>query len=64
MTKSSSVVIFVTTSGEEEAHQIAERLLTRRKAACVNILPGVSSRFWWQGKIDSAQENLLVIKYS
>ena len=34
----------------------------RRKAACINIVPGVSSLFRWQGKLDSAQENLLIIK--
>ena len=37
-------------------------LLTQRKAACVNIVPGVSSLFWWQDKLDSAQESLLIIK--
>ena len=56
------VVIFITTDSDEEAHKIAEALLKHRKAACVNILPQVSSRFWWQGKLDSAQENLLIVK--
>jgi periplasmic divalent cation tolerance protein len=56
------VVIFVTTGTEAEAHKIAELLLTNRKAACVNIVPGVESSFWWQGKLDSAQESLLIIK--
>jgi periplasmic divalent cation tolerance protein len=56
------IVIFVTTSTEEEAHRIAELLLGRRKAACVNIVPSVDSSFWWQGKLDSAQESLLIIK--
>ena len=57
-----SIVIFITTSSAEEAHGIADRLLVRRKAACVNILTGVSSLCWWQGKIDSAQETLLIVK--
>ena len=56
------IVIFVTTSSEEEAHKIAELLLERRKAACVNIVPSVGSSFWWQGKLDSARESLLIIK--
>jgi len=30
--------------------------------ACVNIVPEVSSLFWWQDKLDSAQESLLIIK--
>jgi periplasmic divalent cation tolerance protein len=62
MKQTGKVVIFVTTGTEAEAHKIAELLLTKRKAACVNILPGVDSSFWWQGKLDSAQESLLIIK--
>ena len=59
---SGKVVVFVTTSGEEEAEKIASLLLEKRKAACVNVVPRVSSRFWWQGKLDSVQESLLIIK--
>ncbi len=56
------IVVFVTAGTEEEAGNIAELLLEQRKAACVNIVPGVDSLFWWQGKLDSAQESLLIIK--
>ena len=56
------IVLFTTASNSEEAHKIAKVLLSQRKAACVNIVPGVSSLFWWQDKIDSAQESLLIIK--
>lgn len=56
------VVVFITTVDDEEAHLISRVLLEQRKAACVNIVPGVSSLFWWQGSIDSAQESLLVVK--
>ena len=59
---SGNVVVFVTTSGEEEAEKIASLLLEHRKAACVSVIPRVQSRFWWQGKLDSAQESLLIIK--
>jgi periplasmic divalent cation tolerance protein len=59
---SGKVVVFVTTSGEEEAEKIAGLLLEQRKAACVSVIPRVSSRFWWEGKLDSAQESLLIIK--
>jgi periplasmic divalent cation tolerance protein len=62
MEETGKVVIFITTGTEAEAHKIAEMLLTRRKAACVNIVPKVDSSFWWQGKLDSAQESLLIIK--
>ncbi len=56
------VVIFITTAADEEAQLISRVLLEERKAACVSIVPGVSSLFWWQDKIDSAQESLLVVK--
>ena len=62
MKETGKIVIFVTTSSEPEAHKIAELLLSRRKAACVNIVPRIASSFWWQGKLDSAQESLLIIK--
>jgi periplasmic divalent cation tolerance protein len=62
MKETGKIVIFVTTSSEPEAHKIAELLLSRRKAACVNIVPRIASSFWWKGKLDSAQESLLVIK--
>ncbi len=55
-------VLFITASNTEEAQQIANLLLNHKKAACVNIVPRVSSLFWWQGKIDSAQESLLMVK--
>ena len=56
------VVLFITTAADEEAQLISRVLLEQRKAACVSIVPGVSSLFWWQGRIDSAQESLLVVK--
>ena len=62
MKETGKIVILVTTGTEEEAHKIAELLLTKRKAACVNIVPGIDSSFWWQGKLDSARESLLIIK--
>jgi len=56
------VVILVTVDGPETGEEIAEALLGERKAACVNIVPGVKSLFLWQGEPDSADESLLIIK--
>jgi len=56
------IVVFITTNTTGEARQIASLLLEQRQAACVNIIPEVDSRFWWEGKLDSARESLLVIK--
>ena len=62
MKETGKIVILVTTSTEQEAHKVAEMLLGRREAAFVNFVPRVESSFWWQGKLDSARESLLIIK--
>jgi periplasmic divalent cation tolerance protein len=56
------IVIFITASSDAEARNIAQLLLEEKKAACVNIVSSVDSSFWWQGKIDSADESMLIIK--
>lgn len=62
MAEAGKIVVFITTGTGEEARKIAELLLGERKVACVNIVPKVDSLFWWQGKVDSAQESLLIVK--
>jgi periplasmic divalent cation tolerance protein len=62
MSDATYTVVFITTSSETEARRISEALLTQRKAACVNIIPRVNSSFWWQGKLESAEESLLIVK--
>ena len=57
-----NIVIFITTGTDEEARRVAEALLEQRKAACVTIVPTVTSLFWWEGRIDSDQESLLIVK--
>lgn len=56
------IVIFITTANLEEARKISRALLAQKQAACVNIVPKVDSLFWWEGKLESTQENLLVVK--
>lgn len=62
MSESKPCMVFVTTGDRGEAERIAAALVKWKMAACVSILPGVESTFWWQGKIDSAPEFLLMIK--
>ena len=38
------------------------RCLADRLAACANIIPGVRSRYWWQGKLETGNESLLIMK--
>ena len=62
MDKDGNVVVLITVGSDDEAHKIAEALVKQKKAACVNILPGIRSVFWWQGTLDSEQELLLIAK--
>lgn len=56
------IIIFITASGKKEAKAIAGSLLKSRLTACVNIIEGMESLFWWKGKIDSSREALLIVK--
>jgi periplasmic divalent cation tolerance protein len=56
------VMVFITATDGEEADRLARRLLEERLAACVNIVAGADSRFWWKGRLDKARESLLIVK--
>ena len=62
MKKTDRIIVLITAGSEEEAHNIAESLIKGKKAACVNIVPAVDSLFWWEDKIESARESLLLVK--
>jgi periplasmic divalent cation tolerance protein len=55
-------IVLSTASSEEEAGKIARHLVEHQLAACVNILPRIQSIYRWQGKVEEAQEWLLLIK--
>jgi len=55
-------VVLITCGSREEAEKISKILVEEKFAACVNILSNVKSYFWWEGKVDSAEEYLLIIK--
>lgn len=56
------LVVLVTAPSVEVGQQIANAVLEQKLAACVNIVPGVSSIFFWQGQVQQDQEVLLMIK--
>ncbi len=62
MKQQNYIVVFITTKDAEEAEKISKALVKRRLAACVNTVPGVSSRFWWKDKLDESKESLLIVK--
>ncbi|WP_309493105.1 divalent-cation tolerance protein CutA [Candidatus Hecatella orcuttiae] len=57
-----AIVVYTTTSSVKEARKIARHLLRRKLAACVSILGGVESNFWWKGKLDREKECILMVK--
>ncbi|MCD6583881.1 MAG: divalent cation tolerance protein CutA [Candidatus Omnitrophica bacterium] len=57
------MAIFVlVTVPQSKATSLAKLILTKRLGACINIIKGVDSYFWWKEDIDKAKETLLIIK--
>jgi periplasmic divalent cation tolerance protein len=56
------IVVFSTCESAEQAVKVARALVEQRLAACVNIVPGVTSVYRWKGAVEEAQEWLLAIK--
>ena len=53
---------FVTAPNTDKAKEIAGGLVSNKLAACVNIVPGVTSVYEWEGKIENDSEVLMMIK--
>lgn len=56
------IVVFVTTPNKKEAETITKDLLEEKLCACINIVDKIKSFFWWEKKIDCADECLLILK--
>src|SRR4030042_4934607 len=56
------IIVLVTTANRAEAEKISQALLKDKLIACANIISPVTSFFHWQGKIDQAEECLIVTK--
>jgi len=52
---------YILAADEAEADKLCEHLLKKKLVACVNSFP-VRSRYWWQGKIESAGEIAMIAK--
>jgi periplasmic divalent cation tolerance protein len=64
MDKNNERVVFVYTTYPSivEAERIGRELVQRRLCACVNILPGMVSLYWWEGAIERGEEVVMIIK--
>jgi periplasmic divalent cation tolerance protein len=56
------IIVLITASSEGEAEKIGSALVNEHLAACVNIVPGVRSLFFWEGKTQNERELLLICK--
>ena len=56
------LLILTTAASDSEARRIATALVEQRLAACVNVVPKIQSVYRWQGKVETAEEFLLIIK--
>ena len=59
---SEPLVVLITAGSQEEAERIAQSLVAEMLAACVNVVPGVTSIYRWEGEVQRDQEWLLVAK--
>lgn len=55
-------MVFVTVPGLKDGNRMSKEILTSRLAACVTVIPGVRSMYWWEGKLARANEAMLVVK--
>ena len=55
-------LVLVTAPNMRVARRLAKAALERRLIACANLVPGIESHYWWQGKIERGAEVLLVLK--
>jgi len=56
------IIVLVTAQSKQEAEHIAQKLLEAKLIACANILGPVSSHYHWNGKIEQAEEFLVIMK--
>jgi len=61
---SNAHILLSTVESAQTAEKIASTVVEERLAACVNVLPGVSSYFRWKGEIQREQEFMLILKTS
>ncbi|MBF0513305.1 MAG: divalent-cation tolerance protein CutA [Desulfovibrionaceae bacterium] len=57
-----SIFVYMTAADDAEAEKIGRALVEARLAACVNMIPGMRAVYWWQGKVESGGETVLIAK--
>jgi periplasmic divalent cation tolerance protein len=57
-----AALVLVTAPNRKTARALARVILDARLAACISLVPQIESHYWWQGKLESGREVLLLIK--
>src|SRR5215467_14236148 len=57
-----AVFVYTTYPSVVEAERAGRAIVERRLAACVNILPGMISHYWWQGTLERGEEAVMIFK--
>jgi periplasmic divalent cation tolerance protein len=57
-----AVLVYTTWPSIVEAERAGREIVERRLAACVNIVPGMISHYWWQGRLERGEEAVMLIK--
>jgi periplasmic divalent cation tolerance protein len=57
-----AVLVYTTYPSVVEAERAGRAIVERRLAACVNILPGMVSHYWWQGALERGEEAVMIAK--
>jgi periplasmic divalent cation tolerance protein len=57
-----AVLVYTTWPSIVEAERAGRSIVEQRLAACVNIMPGLISHYWWEGKIERAEEIVMIVK--
>src|SRR3954464_8281785 len=57
-----AVLVYTTWPAVADAEAAGRALVERRLAACVNILPGMISHYRWEGKVERAEEAVMIVK--
>ena len=56
------LVVYTTTPDVWEAESLAEKIVNEKLAACVQIMPQMTSFYFWEGQVQKEGEHLLLIK--
>ncbi len=55
-------LVYITTANRNQAREIGQVLVETRLAACVNVIDGMISMYWWEGKVQTDSETVLIAK--